>query len=295
MQIAFIGLGNMGAAMAANLLRAGHAVTVFNRNPDKAAALVAAGATAAADPAAAAAGAEVAITMLADDTATAAVVFGRRGVLAGLARGAAHVAMSTISIALSERLADSHAAAGQGYAAAPVFGRPDMAAAGKLFVVAGGAAPLLDRLAPVFAAIGQRSFTISATPAAANLVKLSGNFLTAATIEAMGEAFALVRKAGIDPHAYLDLLTNTMFTAPLYRTYGTLMAEDRYEPAGFPVPLGLKDIRLALAAADAKGVPMPLASLLRDQLMTILAQGGGARDWSSLAGLAARNAGLPCD
>ncbi len=292
MKVAFIGLGNMGAGMAANLLKAGHAVTVFNRSPDKAAALVRAGATAAADPAAAAAGAEVAITMLADDAATAAMVFGPRGLLAGLAPGAAHVAMGTISVALSERLAEAHAAAGQAYAAAPVFGRPDMAAAGKLFIVAGGAAPLLATLAPLFDAIGQRAFAISATPAAANLVKLSGNFLTASTIEAMGEAFALVRKAGIDPHAYLDLLTNTLFTAPIYRTYGTLMAEGRYEPAGFSVPLGLKDIRLALAAAEREGVPMPLASLLRDQLMTVLAQGGAERDWASLADLAARNAGM---
>ena len=292
MKVAFIGLGNMGAGMAANLLKAGHAVTVCNRSPDKAAALVRAGATAAADSAAAAAGAEVAITMLADDAATAAMVFGPRGLLAGLAPGAAHVAMGTISVALSERLAEAHAAAGQTYAAAPVFGRPDMAAAGKLFIVAGGAAPLLATLAPLFDAIGQRAFAISATPAAANLVKLSGNFLTASTIEAMGEAFALVRKAGIDPHAYLDLLTNTLFTAPIYRTYGTLMAEGRYEPAGFSVPLGLKDIRLALAAAEREGVPMPLASLLRDQLMTVLAQGGAERDWASLADLAARNAGM---
>jgi len=295
MKLAFIGLGNMGAAMATNLLRAGHAVTVFNRSPDKTEPLVRDGATAAADPAAAASGAEVAISMLADDTATAAVTFGARGLLAGLALGAAHVAMATISVALSERLAAAHAAAGQGFAAAPVFGRPDRAAAGKLFIVAGGAAPLLDRLAPVFAAIGQRTFAISATPAAANLVKLSGNFLTAATIEALGEAFALIRKAGIDPHAYLDLLTGTQFTAPMYRTYGTQMADERYEPAGFPVPLGLKDIRLALAAAETAGVPMPLASLLRDQLMTVLARGGGKRDWAALGDLAAANAGLQPD
>lgn len=292
MQVAFIGLGLMGAGMAANLLQAGHAVTVFNRSPGKAAALVRAGATEAADPAAAAAGAEVALTMLADDAATDAVTFGPRGLLVALAPGAAHVAMGTISVALSERLAEAHAAAGQGYAAAPVFGRPDAAAAGKLFIVAAGAAPVLASLEPLFAAMGQGVFVMGTTPSVANLVKLSGNFLMGAAIEALAEAFALVRKAGVDPHAYLDLLTNSVFTAPIYRTYGGLMAEERYEPADFAVPLGLKDIRFALAAAEREGVPMPLASLLRDQLMTVLAQGGAARDWAALADLAARNAGI---
>jgi 3-hydroxyisobutyrate dehydrogenase-like beta-hydroxyacid dehydrogenase len=295
MKIAFIGLGRMGAGMAANLLKAGHAVTVFNRSRDKAADLLRAGALAAADPAAAADGAEAAITMLADDAATEAVAFGPRGLLAGLAPGAAHVAMGTISVALSERLAEAHEAAGQGYAAAPVFGRPDAAAAAKLFIVAAGAAPLLGRLEPLFAAMGQRMFVMGATPSTANLVKLSGNFLLAATIEALAEAFALVRKAGVDPEAYLDLLTNSLFTAPVHRTYGGLIAARRYEPAGFAAPLGLKDIRLALAAADREGVPMPLASLLRDHLMTVVAQGGGGRDWSALGDLAARNAGMDAE
>ncbi len=290
MRTGFIGLGQMGAAMAANLARAGHEVTVYNRSPDKAAPLAALGAKVASDVAGACHG-EAVMTMLANDEAVESVAFGRDGIVASLPAGAVHVSSSTISVALSRRLAAAHADVGQHYVAAPVFGRPDAAAAAKLFVVAGGAADSVARVQPLLDAVGQRTFLMSAQPEAANLVKMSGNFLIAAVIEALGEAMALVEKGGVDVHVYLDLLTSTLFSAPVYRTYGGLIADKRFEPAGFAAPLGLKDIRLALAAGDEMRVPLPLASLLRDRFLTLLAQGGDKLDWSAIGGLAARDAG----
>jgi 3-hydroxyisobutyrate dehydrogenase-like beta-hydroxyacid dehydrogenase len=189
-------------------------------------------------------------------------------------------------------LAAAHGQAGQRYLSAPVFGRPDAAAAAKLFVVAAGAADALGDAAPLFEAIGQRTFILGDTPVNANLVKLSGNFLIASVIEALGEAFALVTKGGVDAHAYLDLLTSTLFAAPVYKTYGGLIAEKKFEPAGFAAPLGQKDIRLTLAAADSLGVAMPVASLLRDRFLTLIAQGGSHLDWSAVGGMAARDAGV---
>jgi 3-hydroxyisobutyrate dehydrogenase-like beta-hydroxyacid dehydrogenase len=276
--------------MAANLARAGHEVTVYNRSPDKAAPLAALGAKVASDVAGACHG-EAVMTMLANDEAVESVAFGRDGIVASLPAGAVHVSSSTISVALSRRLAAAHADVGQHYVAAPVFGRPDAAAAAKLFVVAGGAADSVARVQPLLDAVGQRTFLMSAQPEAANLVKMSGNFLIAAVIEALGEAMALVEKGGVDVHVYLDLLTSTLFSAPVSRTYGGLIADKRFEPAGFAAPLGLKDIRLALAAGDEMRVPLPLASLLRDRFLTLLAQGGDKLDWSAIGGLAARDAG----
>jgi 3-hydroxyisobutyrate dehydrogenase-like beta-hydroxyacid dehydrogenase len=200
--------------------------------------------------------------------------------------------MSTISVTLSDRLAEAHRNAGQAYVAAPVFGRPEAAGAAKLFVVAAGPEAELKRCQPLFDAIGQRTFIVGDKPSAANLVKLSGNFLLTAMIECLGEAFALTRKGGVDPHAYLEILTNTLFSAPAYKTYGTIIADQKYEPAGFKMALGLKDIRLALAAADALATPMPVASLVHDHFLSGVAQGAGDSDWSALARLAATNAGL---
>ena len=290
MLVGFIGLGRMGAGMAANLLKAGHQLTVYNRSPDKAAPLVELGATVA-QTVAEACGGEAVITMLADDHALESVALGDNGVLAHLPQGALHISCSTISVELSRRLAQAHAGAGQQFVAAPVFGRPDAAAAAKLFVVAGGAADAVERSRTLFDAIGQRTFVMSDQPEAANLVKLSGNFLIAATIESLGEAMALVGKGGVDLHAYLDLLTSTLFNAPVYRTYGDLVANRRFEPAGFAAPLGYKDIRLALAAAGDLRVPLPLGSLLRDRFLTLLATGGETLDWSAIGQLAAKDAG----
>jgi 3-hydroxyisobutyrate dehydrogenase-like beta-hydroxyacid dehydrogenase len=292
MKIAFIGLGNMGLPIALNLLKAGQDVAVYNRSRARSALAAAQGAKVADRPAAAAAGVEVAISMLADDDAVEAVVLGADGLVAGLPRGALHVSMSTIGVALAERLTEAHAAAGQGYLSAPVFGRPEAAAAAKLFVVAAGQAAAIERCRPLFEAIGQRSFVVGERPSAANTVKLSGNFLLAAVVESLSEAFALIRKSGIDPHLYLDLLTSTLFSAPAYKTYGGLIADQRYQPAGFKMPLALKDVRLALQAAEARSVPMPTASLIRDQLISGLARGHGELDWSALGRVAAENAGI---
>ena len=290
MKIGFIGLGQMGSAMAANLVKAGHDVTVFNRSPEKRRALLELGAHEA-DSVADACHGQVIITMLADDTAVADVALAKYGIVETLAKGAIHVSMSTISVALSKRLSETHAHAGQRFVAAPVFGRPDAAAAAKLFIVAAGEPAAVEECRPLFDALGQKTFAISTEPTAASLVKLSGNFLLAAAIEALGEAIALVGKAGIDRGAYVDLLTSTIFPVPAYKTYGGLIAESRFQPAAFAAPLGFKDIRLALAAAENLRVPMPLGSLLHDRFLRLLAQGGDSLDWAAIGGLAAQDAG----
>lgn len=290
MKIGFIGLGNMGAAMASNLLAAGHEVTAYNRSPDKVRALAAQGARPAASVADACQG-DVVVTMLADDNAVETVTFGDQGVLASLSEGAVHVSSSTIGVALAQRLAEAHGKAGQGFVAAPVFGRPEAAAAAKLFVVAAGAPATVETVSPVFEAIGQRTFVLGDDPQAANLVKISGNFLIASVIESLGEAMALVNKAGVDKQQYLELLTSTLFDAPVYRTYGGLLAREEFTPAGFAAGLGLKDVKLALSAGEALQVPLPVASLLRDRFLTLLATGGGELDWSAVGALSAWEAG----
>jgi 3-hydroxyisobutyrate dehydrogenase-like beta-hydroxyacid dehydrogenase len=290
MKLGFIGLGRMGAAMAANVVKAGHDVSVFNRSPGKSGALIQLGAHAAADLAGACGG-DAVITMLADDDAASGIAFGPGGLIDSLRRGAIHLSMSTISVALSKRLAQAHAKAGQRYIAAPVFGRPDMAAAARLFIVAAGDPGTIDECQPLFRAMGQKTIPIGTEPAAANLVKLSGNFLMASAIEALGEAVALIGKAGIDRRAYIELLTSSIFDVPAYKTYGALIAQGQYEPAAFAAPLGYKDIRLALAAAETLRVPMPLASLLHDRFLRLFAQGGDKLDWSAIGGLAAQDAG----
>jgi 3-hydroxyisobutyrate dehydrogenase-like beta-hydroxyacid dehydrogenase len=291
MDVGCIGLGRMGAGMAANLLKAGHRVTVFNRTPAKAEVLVAQGATAAVSIAEACQG-DAVVTMLANDEAVEDVVLGRDGVIANLAPGALHVSSSTISVELSQRLTEVHAGRRQRFVAAPVFGRPDAAAAGRLFVVAGGEAEAVKAAAPLLDAIGQRTFVISDKPQGANLVKLSGNFLGASVIESLGEALALVAKGGIDQRRYLEFLTSTLFDAPIYKTYGELIVGGRFAPAGFAAQLGQKDIRLALAAAERLRVPMPLGSLLRDRFLTLMAHGGEQLDWSAIGRLPAADAGI---
>ena len=290
MKIGFIGLGRMGAAMAANLVRAGHDVTVFNRSPGKSATLVELGAHEATHLLDTCAGSAV-LSMLANDDAASDVALGEGGIIHHLPKGAIHVSMSTISVELSNRLAQAHAKAGQRYVAAPVFGRPDMAAAAKLFIVAAGDPAAVDACQPLFGALGQKTTVIGTEPSAANLVKLSGNFLLASAIEALGEAVALVGKAGIDPRAYIEFLTSTVFNVPAYKTYGALIAQRKFEPAGFAAPLGYKDIRLTLAAAESLRVPMPLGSLLHDRFLRLLAQGGENLDWSAIGGLAYQDAG----
>jgi len=292
MKIAFYGLGNMGSHMARNLLRAGHDVTVWNRTPSKAEGFRSDNAQIAKSVAEAGRDAEIAVTMLADDHAVAATVLEPGGVAEHLASGGLHISMSTISVDLSKRLAAEHTRRGQHYVSAPVFGRPEAAAAAKLFVVAAGNPTAIEQAKPVLEAIGQRTFVIGPKPEMANVVKLSGNFLISSVIESLGEAMALARKYEIDPHEYVDFLTSTLFAAPVYKTYGGIIADERYQPAGFKMRLGLKDVRLVLAAAEAVEAPMPIASLIRDNLLAALGRGMEDLDWSATAKLAAENAGL---
>jgi len=289
MKIGFIGLGRMGSAMAENLLKAGHDVTVFNRSPDKSRPLLDLGAHQASSIAGACTG-EAVITMLADDTAVSNAVLSDEGIAKKLPQRAIHISMSTISVGLSKELAQAHARAGQRFVAAPVFGRPEAAAAAQLFIVAAGDPAAVGACRPLFDAMGQKTISIDTEPSAANLVKLSGNFLLASAIEALGEAVALVGKAGIDRHAFVDLLTSTIFPAPAYKTYGNLIADNQFQPARFAAPLGFKDIRLALAAAESLRVPMPLGSLLRDRFLRLLARGGDDLDWAAIGGLAVHDA-----
>jgi 3-hydroxyisobutyrate dehydrogenase-like beta-hydroxyacid dehydrogenase len=290
MNIAFIGLGNMGSPMVANLINAGHKLSVYNRTSSRAEELQ--GARVGATPGEAAAGAEVAITMLADDHAVEAVVFGKNGVLESLPPNAIHVSMSTISVALSRRLAAGHAERKQHYVAAPVFGRPEAAAAAKLFIVAAGPAAQVERCRPLFDAMGQKTFIATEDASGANLMKLTGNFLITTVIESLAESFALVRKAGLDANLFHEILTNSLFNAPIYKTYGALINSQKFEPAGFKLPLGLKDNRLLLAAAEEKAVPMPMASLVRDRFLAALGQGMGELDWAAISKLSANDAGL---
>ena len=291
MDVGFVGLGNMGLPMARNLLKAGHRLRIYNRTQSRAEPLQQEGATIVNSPAEASA-CDVVLTMLANDQAVEETVFGEEGVLTGLKKGAAHISMSTITVTLSERLKHTHAEAGQTYIAAPVFGRPDAAAAAKLFIVPAGEKKAVEHVQPLFDAIGQRTFFLSENAPEANLVKLAGNFLIAAMIECLGETVALMRKYEVDPRRFLEIMTETLFAAPVYRTYGALIADQKYEPAGFQLELGLKDVRSVLAAAEAKSVPMPVGSVVRDHFLSAIARGGAHLDWSALAKVSAEDAGL---
>ena len=288
MDIGFIGLGEMGAAMVANLLKAGHAVRVWNRTPAKAQALAAAGARVVASPAEAFAG-DAVISMLADDAALREVI--DAALLMHAPRGLVHVNMATISVELAGTLAREHAEFGLHYVAAPVLGRPDAAAAAKLTIIAAGAAEAIDRVQPLFDAIGQKTWRIGALPQQANVMKLAANFMLAAAVEALGEAAALLGGHGVAMRDFLDVITGGPFPGPVYAGYGGMIAEDRYEPALFKARLGLKDVRLALAAADAVATPLPVASVLRDSLLEAVAHGDGERDFAVLGKVAARRAG----
>jgi 3-hydroxyisobutyrate dehydrogenase-like beta-hydroxyacid dehydrogenase len=291
MNVGFIGLGRMGQPMVRNLLKAGHAVTVYNRTRSRAEELRSAGARIADSPSAACQS-EFLMTILADDNAIEEIIFGKQNLIGQLPSNSVHICMSTISVAMARKLTEAHARAGNGYVSAPVFGRPEAAEAAKLFVVAAGPSQLIERCRPLFDAIGQKTFVAGEDPVAANVVKLAGNFMIASVLETLGEAFALLRKSGVDPALFLDIMTSTLFAAPVYKTYGNIIAHEQFEPAGFKVPLGLKDIRLVLAAAEAASAPMPIAGIVRDHLLTTIARGRQELDWSSVARVSAENAGL---
>jgi len=292
MKVGFIGLGSMGAGMSRNLIKAGHDLVVYNRTRSRAQEMESLGAKVADTAAEAAAGVEVLITMLADDRAVKDVIFDPGRAIDSLPEGAVHVSTSTISVDLSRSLAKSHAEKRQNYIAAPVFGRPDAAVAGKLFIVSAGPSEPMEKCRSMFAAMGQRTFIVSEDAPTANLIKLSGNFLTSTVIESLAECLALMQKTGVDPQKFLEVLTESMFSAPVYKTYGAMIAADKFEPAGFKLPLGFKDNRLLLAAAEEASVPVPMASLLHDRFVAALAQGLENADWSAIARVAYKNAGL---
>jgi 3-hydroxyisobutyrate dehydrogenase-like beta-hydroxyacid dehydrogenase len=286
--IGFIGLGGMGQGIAANLVKAGHHVRVWNRSRGPVDKLVAEGAHAAATPRDAFAGDAVLSMLSADDVVRSVIV--DSGVLAAAAPGLVHVNLATISVFLARELADLHHARGLGYVAAPVFGRPDAAATAKLHVVAAAPAATIERVQPLLDAIGQKTWIVGTEPHRANVVKLAGNFMIAAAIEAMGEAAAMAEGHGVAPSELMEVLTNTLFTAPLYKNYGGMIAAQRYEPAGFKLVLGLKDVRLALDAAEMVHAPLPFGGVLRDSFVDAIAHGQSDQDWSAVAEVSRRRA-----
>ena len=292
MKVGFIGLGAMGSGMARNLIKAGHNVTVYNRTRSRADELKPDGAIVADTAAQAASGAEAVFTMLADDHALEEITFGAGKLLESLPAGSVHLSASTISVQLSRRLTAAHRERGQHYLAVPVFGRPDAAAAAKLFVVAAGPQFQIERCQPLFSAIGQRTFVAGAEPPMANVVKLAGNFLITTIIEGLAESFALARKSEVDPGQMLEILTGSLFPAPIYKNYGAMVAHEKFEPVGFKLKLGAKDNRLVLSAAEEAGVPMPIASLVRDQFLAAMAQGMAEDDWAAVSKVVYKNAGL---
>jgi 3-hydroxyisobutyrate dehydrogenase-like beta-hydroxyacid dehydrogenase len=289
MDIGFIGLGNMGAGIASNFLKRGHRLKVWNRSPQPVARLEAEGAEKAAS-AAAAFDADVTFSMLANDEAIEAVILGS-GALDSARSGMVHANLATISVGLAQRLAAAHQAHGLGYVATPVMGRPDVAAAGQLNVLCAGAPAAVERVRPLLESFAKAVWPLGDDPVRANVVKLACNFALASMIETLGEAAALTTAYGVEPGDLFEIMTGTLFAAPAYRTYADIIANARFSPAGFKMPLGLKDVRLALQAGEAQATPLPIASLLRDQFIAAIAHGDAEKDWSALAAGAFRNSG----
>ncbi len=290
MKVGFIGLGAMGSAMASNLLAAGHTLTVWNRSAAATEPLTSLGAKVVKTADRAVQG-EVLCSMLANDQAVREV-FLEGGVLDAMDRGTVHVNHATISVALAQELAAQHGRRGLEYVAAPVFGRPDLAAAAKLNILVAGKPAAIERVRPLLEAMGSKLWPMGEAPERANVAKIAGNFMLAAAIESMAEATTLTRAHGVSAAEFLDVMTSTLFAAPAYQGYGKLIAEQRFKPAGFALPLGYKDVGLALAAGEAQRVPLPFAGVLRDTMLEALAAGDAELDWSALALVAARRAHL---
>ena len=286
MEVAFIGLGSMGLPIARNVLKQGHSMTVYNRTRERSEILVAEGARISPTPSGAVASAEIVFTMLSDDTAVSDIVFGTNGIVES---PSLHVSLSAISVDLAKRLDQSQ----KNYLSCPVFGRPEAAAAAQLLLVAAGKPDRVQRVQSILEKLGRKLFVVGEEPWQANAIKIAGNFTIAAMLETLAEALALVRKSGIDPHTFLEIVGTNLFRSPVYENYGRAMADGKFSPAGFKMHLGLKDIRLALAAADGAQTPMPLASLLHDQFLSGVARGHGELDWCALAKVIADDAGVP--
>jgi 3-hydroxyisobutyrate dehydrogenase-like beta-hydroxyacid dehydrogenase len=292
MRVAFIGLGRMGQAMSRRLLEAGHDLAVYNRTPDKAKPLGAEGAKVMASIADAARHGEAAFTMLTDDAALESVAQQKGGLLESLPRGGIHICSGTHGVGIIQKLSKWHADKGQILIAAPILGRPEQVLAGQVGIVIAGPADALHRCAPLFAAIGRRTFAGGDDPAAAACIKLANNFVLGCAIEAMGEGFSLVRKYGVAPEVFYDVMTDGLFAAPAYKVYGKIIVEQSYDKVGQIATAGLKDANLVLAAGDAAGVPLPSGKVWRDRLAGAVAHGDGGKDWAVMALEQARASGI---
>lgn len=292
MKVAMLGLGHMGLPMAQNLAKARLLSSVFNRTPAKAEPLTAQGIKVGVTPAQASREADVVLSMVSDDQALEELCFGVDGLIRGLKPGAIHVSMSTISVDLAKRLAAEHHAAKQGFLSAPVFGRPEAAAAKKLFVLCAGHSYSFERVRPALEAVGQQVFYVGDQPWKANLMKLSGNFLITSMMESLSECYALLEKSGVDAKAFYEIITSTLFAAPVYQNYGRLLLERRFDPPGFKLKLGLKDVSLLLRSADNYQVPMPAARQIHAHFLTGMAQGLGEMDWAAIREVVSRESGL---
>lgn len=292
MKLGFIGLGRMGDGVARRILGGGHELAAYDPVAGKAAQLASAGALAADSVASVCAGRDVVITMLPDDRSFHEVVLGKAGVRDSLAPQAIHIALGTHGVEATQAIAAAHAESKQIFIAAPVLGRPDIAAAGQLGIIAAGPKEAVLRCKPLFDLIGRRVFDAGEKQGGAAATKLANSFLLGCAIQAMAEAFSLVRKYDVSPHSLYEVLTDGLFAAPAYRIYGKIIADESYDQAGFTALLGLKDANLALAASDAARVPLPSVNALRDRLLSVIAQGDGEKDWAVLAKEQARASGL---
>jgi 3-hydroxyisobutyrate dehydrogenase-like beta-hydroxyacid dehydrogenase len=290
MEIGFVGVGKMGSGMARSLMRSGASLVVWNRSPGPAAELAREGARQAADVIEVFQ-ADAVVTMLSTDAAIRESILAP-GVLAGARPGILHIMSSTISVAFAEELERTHRAHGLAFVSAPVMGRPDVAAAGELNVLVGGEEPAVLRAMPIIEKFATKVWPMGERAGMANVAKLAANFALACAIEAMAEACALARRHEIPSSRLMELFTGTLFAAPAYKVYGALVAEQKFEPAGFLLKHGLKDIRQALEAGEAAGAPLPFASVLRDNFVDATAHGDSEKDWSAVSAVAMRRAGL---
>ena len=292
MKIGFIGLGRMGQAMARRILGGGHDLVVYNRTSEKTVELVNEGARAASSVAEACEGRDVVATMVTNDPALEEVTLGAGGIRGSLPAGAIHLVMGTHGVATIQALAAAHSKSNQTLVAGPVLGRPEVAAAGELGIIAAGPEEAVRRCDPLFRAIGRRTFEAGARPEGATAIKLANNFVLGCAIEAMGEAFSLVRKYDVVPQVLYDVMTEGMFSAPAYKVYGGIMVDEAYDRVGFTAAMGLEDADLILEAADLAQVPLPSASTYRDRLRGAIAHGDAERDWAVMALEQARASGL---
>jgi len=292
MKVGFIGVGRMGQAMARRILEAGHDLAVYNRSSEKTNALAAAGARVVGSIAEAARYGEAVYTMLADDAALEDVARQENGLLQSLPKGGIHVCAGTHGVGIIRKLNVAHADASQVLLAAPMLGRPEAVASGQAGIVIAGPSESLERCRPLFEAIGRRAFEAGVDPAAATAIKIANNFVLGCAIEAMGEGFSLVRKYGVAPQVFHEVMTDGMFAAPAYKAYGKIIVDESYDRVGQMAVLGLKDANLALAAGEAVGVPLPSANVWRDRLIGAVAHGDGDKDWAVMALEQARASGL---